>query len=385
MSQPETSKTPIYFDYAASASDSQFAVSDGYANPNSINESGRESFEVLEKAREDIMKIVGAKRPSEIIFTSSATEANNMAILGIARAVAENHKFEGRNKIIVFALEHESSLLPAKALKNEGFDVQVLESDRNGFAKVQKFMTMCDQKTALVVIQHANTEIGSIQNIKQLATIAHENGAYFHSDCVGSFGNISLNVTDKDIDSASFSGHKIGAPKGIGALYLKSGTPIVPIMYGGHQENGISPGTQAVGLAKAFAEAAKYSELKKRELSKTFSEYIRYLVGEVSKIDGVRLTVGFPENKIGYIWNIISLTYDNFSSKELILKYGKHGIIVSGGPACSAQKDEPSHVLQAIKAPANTINNVIRLSFGESTSLEDLKYFVEVTKKLLQA
>lgn len=301
MSQQETSNKSIYLDYAASASNSQFAISDGYANPNSINESGRESFEVLEKAREDIMKTVGAKRPSEIIFTSGATEANNMAILGIARAVAENHKFEGRNKIIVFALEHESSLLPAKALKNEGFDVQVVESDMNGFIKFQKYMEMCDQKTALVVIQHANTEIGSIQNIQQLATIAHENGAYFHSDCVGSFCNISLNVTEIDVDSASFSGHKIGAPKGIGALYLKTGTPIVPIMYGGQQENGISPGTQAVALAHAFAEAAKYSESIKKDLSKKFSEFVRYIALEVDKIDGVRLTVGFPENKMGYM------------------------------------------------------------------------------------
>ena len=182
-----------------------------------------------------------------------------------------------------------------------GFDIVELPCDRNGFIKFQKYMELCDDKTALVIIQHANTEISSIQNVKTLASIAHENGALFHCDCVGSFCNARLDVQNIDVDTASFSGHKIGAPKGIAALYVKNGTPIKPIMHGGHQENDLRPGTQPVALIDSFAKAAKYAREVSLKTRDNFSEYVSTVATEISKIDGVRLTVGFPENKMGYL------------------------------------------------------------------------------------
>ena len=221
--------------------------------------------------------------------------------MGIANAILDDSQKKSRRKIVVFEIEHESSLAPAMSLEKLGFDIEILNTDRNGFAKIMQFMEICDDSCALVIVQHANTEIASIQNIKQIATIAHENGALFHCDCVGSFCNIKLDVSDIGMDSASFSGHKIGAPKGIGALYLKSGTPCKPIMYGGSQENELRPGTQPVALADCFAKAAQSAIDNLKENRKKFNEFLTFLALEIVKLDGVRLTVGFPENKMGYL------------------------------------------------------------------------------------
>lgn len=294
------SKT-IYLDSLASASSSEFAVTDNFANPNSIHEAGRDAFAVMEAAREDFAKLIGAKRPSEIIWTSGATEANNIAILGIPQAITPDPKRGQRNKIIVFEIEHESALLPAKHLAHEGYDVQILPTDRNGFAKLMKFVEICDDRTALVIMQHANTEIGSIQNVAEFCEIAHENGALFHCDCVGSFGQVPINVEKYGFDSASFSGHKFGAPKGIGALYLKANTPCKPIIFGGSQERELRPGTQSVALTSAFAKAAEITKSNYDAVGKNYEEFTNLIASEIGKLDGVRLSVPFKDNKMGYL------------------------------------------------------------------------------------
>lgn len=373
----------IYLDSVASASDVKFSVEDGFANPSSTHDAGREAFAVLEDARETISNLIGAKRPSEVYFTSGATEANNIAILGIARAVKHSSVLNKRNKILVCSIEHESALLPAKHLEEEGFVVELLPVDQYGFIKFHKFIELCDDSTALVICHNANTEVGTIQNINKLCDVAHENGAYFHCDCVGTFGWIPVDVLDLDVDSASFSGHKLGAPKGIGALYLKSGTSCEPIMFGGNQEKGLVPGTQSVSLASAFAKAAKHSVENIVNTHEQFKDCCTYLISEIAKIDGVRLTIDASENKYGFLWNILHLTFPNKSNKDLILQYGKRGIIVSGGPACSSTNDEPSHVLQAIGINEKEIDSGIRLSFSENTTKQDLEKFIEATKDIL--
>lgn len=373
--------TKIYLDVVSSSSNA--SVTDNFANPSSIHDAGREAFAVLEEARETIAKLIGAKRPAEVYFTSGATEANNIAILGIARAIKHSSVLNKRNKILVCSTEHESSLLPAKHLEEEGFVVELLPVDNCGFIKFHKFIELCDETTALVICHNANTEVGTIQNIKKLCDVAHENGAYFHCDCVGTFGWIHVDVLDLGVDSASFSGHKLGSPKGIGALYLKSGIACEPIMFGGNQEKGLVPGTQSVALASSFAQAAKHSADNIVNTREQFKDYCTYLITEISKIDGVNLTIDASENKYGFLWNILHLTFENKSNKDLILQYGKRGIIVSGGPACSSESDEPSHVLQAIGVPEDVIDNGIRISFSENTTKKDLEKFIEVTKEIL--
>lgn len=277
------------------------SLEDNFANPNAIHEAGREAFAVMEAARENFAQLIGAKRPSEIIWTSGATEANNIAILGIARAIKSDPNKSSRNKIIVFEIEHESSLQPAMQLEKEGFDVEFLPPDRNGFAKLLKYVEICDSWTALVIVQHANTEIGSIQNITEFCKIAHENGALFHCDCVGSFGQIPVNVERFGFDSASFSGHKIGAPKGIGALYLRANTPCQPILFGGSQERGLRSGTQSVALASAFVKAAELAKKSQKSFGKIYDRFNKYLMSEIQQINGFRYTVDFAVNKLGYL------------------------------------------------------------------------------------
>ena len=399
MSQPETSNF-IYLDSAGSASNATFcseqnlALEDNFANPNAIHEAGREAFAVMESARENFAKMIGAKRPSEIVWTSGATEANNIAILGIARALnldntkvsdktSADNKRAKRDKIIVFEIEHESSLLSAKHLNVEGFKVELLPADKNGFASASALEKICDAKTALVIVQHANTEIGSIQNIADLSKIAHENGALFHCDCVGTFGKIPVDVGALGVDSASFSGHKIGAPKGIGALYLKANTPCQSIFFGGGQEHGLRPGTQSLALISAFADAAQTSQKNMDATQKLYSTLREFICDEVAKLSGVRMTVDTSQNPQNYLNNIISLLFANFDSKNLILEYGKRGIVVSGGPACSSENEEPSHVLQAIGVGKKEIDGVIRVSFCAQTTIDDVKAFIQATKEIL--
>lgn len=370
-------KNYIYLDSAASASNENFAVPDNFANSNATHDAGRDAFSVLEKAREDISKLVGAKRPSEIIFTSGATESNNIAILGIARSV------KNRTKVLVCATEHESTLLPAIHLKDEGFQVEIIPVDKFGFVNVEKFEKQCDENTSLVIISFANTEIGTIQNIKELSQIAHKNGAYFHCDCVGSFGWTLIDVQNMEVDSASFSGHKICSPKGIGALYLKTKTPIVPIMFGGNQERGIRPGTQSVALAASFAKASNFAYSNIDLNTKHFQEIYNFIIQEIENIDGVKPTINFENFQNNHLWNILHLTYEKLDSKKLILEYGKRGIIVSGGPACSAESEEPSHVLKAIGINNEKLENVIRISFTSNTTINDVKLFIDATKQIL--
>ena len=221
--------------------------------------------------------------------------------MGIARAIKSDPNKSSRNKVIVFEIEHESSLQPVKQLAREGFDVQILPTDRNGFAKLPKYVEICDERTALVIMQHANTEIGSIQNVAEFCKIAHEKGALFHCDCVGSFGQVPINVERLGFDSASFSGHKIGAPKGIGALYLRANTPCQSIFFGGSQERGLRPGTQSVALTSAFANAAECAKKSLNSVRKIYDTFNTYLLSEISNLNGVRYTIDFAANKMGYL------------------------------------------------------------------------------------
>lgn len=283
----------------------------------------------------------------------------------------------------MFEIEHESSLLSAKHLNVEGFKVELLPADKNGFASASALEKICDDKTALVIVQHANTEIGSIQNVADLSKIAHENGALFHCDCVGTFGKIPVDVGELGVDSASFSGHKIGAPKGIGALYLKANTPCQSIFFGGGQENGLRPGTQSLGLISVFVDVAQASLKNMNVTKKLYDTLSNYICDEVAKLSGVRMTVEVSQNPKNYLKNIISLLFANIDSKNLILEYGKRSIVVSGGPACSSENEEPSHVLQAIGVPDNEINGVIRISFNPQTTLDHVKAFMAATKEIL--
>lgn len=377
-----TEKAYIYLDSAATASDARFHVIDNFANPNSIHDAGRDAFCVLENARESIAKNIGAKRPSELIFTSGATESNNIAIFGIARA-CKNLKSVQNPKVLISSIEHESVLMPALQLKNEGFNVETIDVDNHGFIDIENAKNKIDKNTVLVSVQLANTEIATIQNLSDIVEIAHNYGVKFHSDCVGALGRIPIDVSMLNVDSASFAGHKIGTAKGIGAIYLKSKTPCAPLIFGSGQEKGIRGGTQNVAMAKSFSDALKYSLNNMNKLNSHYKDLKNYLYNEIQKIEGVRFTVENHPDSSAYLSNIVHLSFKNKTSESLILHYGKDNIIVSGGPACSAEDKKPSHVLEAIGIANDEIDGAIRISFLENTTKDDITAFIDSTKRFM--
>lgn len=376
------SKDYIYLDSAATASDSRFHVVDNFANPNSIHDAGREAFAVLEHSRECLMNSICAKRPSEIVFTSGATEGNNIAIFGLAKAAAKNKNLSSP-KIIVSEIEHESVLSPALHLKKEGFVLEKIPVDKSGKLDFEKYLSILDDNVVLVSIQLANTEIGIINDVEKFASAAHEHDAVFHSDCVGAYGRFSIDVNKMQIDAATFSGHKIGTSKGIGFLYLRSGVKIEPLIYGSGQENGIRGGTQNVSMAKSLEMASKYFIDNLESINNRFADLKTYLYKKIEKIDGIRPTVEPIVDTKNYLPNIVHLSLKDKLSEDIILYLCKKGIIVSGGPACSAEDKKASHVLQAVKVPDDEIFGSIRLSFMENTSKENLDKFVLAIKEFL--
>ena len=379
-------KKYIYLDSAATASSEKFQILDNFANPNSVHDAGRDSFNVLEGSRETIAQLIGAKRPSEIIFTSGATEANNMAIFGISRAFADlrnlrSKKSSKKPRVIVSAIEHESVIVPAKELMHEGFDVKFAPVDKHGFIKEQMFENLLTEETVLVSIQASNTEIGSIQNLKPLIDKTHVAGALFHSDFVGSLGRTSFDVSELGLDAASFSGHKIGTPKGIGFLFLKSKTPFKPLIFGSGQEGGLRGGTQNVALAASLKHALEFSFKNLDAQVLQFNLFKYKIINSVQGLDGVRITVDDKSER--FLPNILHLVFKKFTSETLILKYGEFGIEVSGGPACSSESNEPSHVLKAISVDKSEINGAVRLSFSEFNNEKEIDAFLHATKQIL--
>ena len=378
----------IYMDCAASNPDGRFAVVDEFANPSSTHSAGRDSFKVLDNARETLMHCVGAKRPSEIVFTSGATEANNIAIFGIARAVRrakEAEGFSGKLRVITSAIEHESVLKPCEQLQREGFDVVFLPVDEHGFISQADFKNALDDSCVLCTIQLANSEVGVIQDLTPLVKSAHEAGAYFHTDVVGAFGKIPLNLQYYEVDAASFSGHKIGAQKGIGALYVKAGTPIEPIVFGSGQEGGLRSGTQNVAGAAEMAKAANHLNSMIFEEEDRLRKIRDYIYDKVHTLPGVHATV-LEDNSTNhkYLPNLLHIYFENKNNQDLILAYDKLGIEISGGPACqSSHADEPSYVLAALGMAPKNARGALRISFGYPTTMEFADKFIKATKELV--
>ena len=380
-------KKYIYLDNAASASSSDFCVGDDFANPNSLHDLGRDSFQKIEEARIKMLEAIGAKRPSEIVFTSGATEANNSLIFGIARAAAKKRgfidKFGIKDKsnlprVITSIVEHESVYTPVCDLNNWGFEVVVLPVDKGGFVNPEALKEMINKNTVLVSIQSSNTEIGSIQNIKKLCEIAHNSGACFHTDAVGSFGKIPFDVSDLKVDAASFSGHKIGGPKGIGVMYLKSNTPFQPLILGSVQEHSKRAGTQNTAGIISMGLAVDECMRNINDTSKRLSALRDFLYKNINKIRDVELTVPQSYANSSYLPHVCSLLFRNSTSNDVIMYLNKKGIEVSGGSACGEHDNKKfSRVLKAIGVSQTDTLGAIRVSFGLMTTKQDVEKFIE--------
>ncbi len=365
----------VYFDYAATTYLCNEALREmmpifniNFGNSSSIHSFGRDAIKVVDNARDKIAAAIGAKS-SEIYFTSGGTEANNWAIKELARA--NRHK---GNHIITSSIEHHSVLDSCKQLEKEGFKVTYLKVDSTGLVSLADLYHAITKDTILISIMTANNEVGTIQHLNAIAQTAKENGVLFHTDAVQALGAVSFHLEDMNIDAMSISSHKVYGPKGVGALYIKSGTRINGLIVGGNQERTLRGGTLNVPAIVGFGKAV---EIAKRDMSvnnKKLKMLSDYFVSQLTeKIPDVRFN-GHPHQRLP---GLISVTFDYIEGESILLMLDLQGIAVSTGSACTSGTLEPSHVLKAMGIDDATAQGTIRFSFGKSNTKEEIDYCVE--------
>ncbi len=357
------------------------------ANANSLHVPGRAAFAALEGARKKIASALGASRPDEIILTSGATEADNAALLGLSAAAVAARKRAGSGDftphIIVSAIEHDAVLAPAARLASQGWRVTRLAPDAGGFIGPDALAAACDSDTVLVSVMAANSEVGSVQDVGALAKVAHDAGALFHTDATQALGKVEVDVVKWGCDAASFSGHKIGAAKGIGALYLRARTPFDAFLLGGGQEAGRRSGTQNVAGVVGFAAALEAAQRMQASEQVRLASLRDKLYAAMGSHSGVRATVAVPAGSTSYLPNIVHVLVDDLESETLILRFDMRGFGVSGGSACSSHSLEPSHVLRALGVDADAAHGALRVSMGRYTTEEDVDAFIEALDGVL--
>jgi len=336
-----------------------------FGNPSTIYSLGREAKVAMEQAREKVANIIGAN-PDEIIFTSGGTESDNIAIQGIAYKLKEAGK---GNHIITSAIEHPAVIETCEALEEKGFEVTYLQVYENGIVKVEDLKAAIKDETILITIMHANNEIGTLQPIAEIGKIATEYGIKFHTDAVQTVGKIPVNVNDLNVDLLSISSHKIYGPKGVGALYIKKGTRLQPIIHGGGQEKDLVSGTENIPGIVGLGEACK---LAGEELDKNI-ENIKKLRNKL--IDGVLSKVEqsyLNGDKYNRLPGLVNFRFSGIEGESIVLMLDAKGIAGATGSACSSHKLTASHVLKAIKLEDFESHGSLRLSIGYENTEEEV-------------
>jgi cysteine desulfurase len=341
-------------------------------NPSSLHFWGREARKALEVAREKAARALGAS-PEEIIFTSGGTEANNLAIQGVARFFSSGK----RRHIITSSIEHHAVLDTVSYLGKTGFEVTLLPVDRYGMVDPEELAGKITDKTILVTVMTANNEIGTIQPIEEIGRICRERGVYFHTDAVQAIGNMAINLKEQPIDMLSLSAHKFYGPKGVGALYVRKKTGIKQLVFGGAQEKRLRPGTEnlpgIVGLGRAIELATTDIEGKSRALKQLRDRLIRGLL----QIKDVRLN-GHPEKRLPGNVNVSALYVEG---ESLLLSLDLKGVAVSSGSACTSGSLEPSYVLLATGLDRQTAQGSLRLTLGRDNTPEEVDYTVKIIQE----
>ncbi len=346
-----------------------------YGNPSSLYALGQEAKAPLEEARETVARCLGAQA-REIYFTSCGTESDNWAIKGAARAMGK----KGKTHIVTSAFEHHAVLHTCQALEKEGFTVTYLPVHEDGLVRPEELEAAITEETGLVTIMYANNEIGTLQPIPELGAVCKKHGVLFHTDAVQAVGQVPIDVKEQNIDMLSLSGHKLHAPKGVGALYIRGGVVLPNFMDGGAQERGRRGGTEnvaaIVGLAKAMEMACATLEERSQRLTAMRDKLIDGLL----KIDRCRLngdrTRRLPGN--------VSLCFQGVEGESLLLMLDLKGISASSGSACTSGSLDPSHVLLAIGLPHEVAHGSLRLSFGDYNTMEDVDYILETVPPIIE-
>ena len=379
-----TEKRTVYLDYSATTPVKDQVLkemipwfSENYGNPSSIYSMGERSKEALGLARSRVADLIGADE-KEIFFTSTGTEADNWALVGVFEALKDKG-----NHIITSNFEHHAVLHGCQYLEKRGAKVTYLPVDSQGLVDPKEVEAAITDKTILISIMMVNNEIGTVQPIKEIAKLAKNHGVLLHSDAIQALGNLPIDVKDLGVDLMSMSSHKIYGPKGVGSLYIRKGLRISNFMHGGGQENGKRPGTENLAGIVGFGKAAELSKNNFKNHVEQVSKLRDYFLEEVMKrIPKVDINGSMEFRHPGNI----SLAFDFIEGEGILILLDQKGIAVSTGSACNSASLNPSHVLTAIGLPVERVHGTIRFTMGDFTTQEDVDYvldaLVEVVEKL---
>ena len=366
------SQGPIYLDHAATtpvrpevleAMTPFFTAR--FGNPSSVHRFGREARVALDEARERIARCLGASA-DEVVLTSCGTESDNMALLGAWRA----QRRAGRSAVVTTPIEHKAVLAVAHHLAHEGATERLLAVDGNGVVDDASFDATVGDDTALVSVMWVNNEIGTVQDVPALAARAKAAGALFHTDGVQAFGKVAIDARTQPFDLLAISGHKIGAPKGVGALYVRRGTSLEPLMHGGAQDRGRRPGTENVAMAVGLAVAAELA-VAEREAETARLAGLRDRL-EAALLARVPDAVVHGRGARTRAPHIVNVSVPGTDSESMLMALDLQGIAASGGSACQSGSVAPSHVLSAIGVRSDLAVGAVRLSLGHETTAEEV-------------
>jgi cysteine desulfurase len=346
-----------------------------FGNASSVHYYGQQAKAAIDEARSRIASLIGGE-PAEVIFTSGGTEADNFAIRGAAEAL----EVTGRKHVITCGIEHEAVLNTFKALGKRGWRTTVLTLDARGVVSPDRLREAITDDTALVSIMHANNEIGTIQPIAELATIAHAHGALFHTDAVQSAGKIPVDVRALGVDMLAVSGHKFYGPKGVGALWVKRGVRLSPFLSGGKQERNRRAGTENVpGIIGVGVAAARAMQKMAEEAARLSALRDRLENGILSAVTNTEVN-GLREARVP---NTTNISFDRIEAESLLIALDLEGVAVSTGSACSSGTLEPSHVLKAMGLSSHRAQNSIRFSLGESNTEEQIDRVISILPRIV--
>ena len=369
----------IYLDNAASTQVDEKVIEEmlpyfkeQFGNPSSIHKYGRLAFMAVQNARKRIASLINAE-PAEILLTSGGTESNNTALYGIA------NKKKGKH-VVTSSIEHDAILEPCKRLERDGFQVTYLPVDMYGLVNPEDVKKIISSDTCLISIMVANNEVGTIQPIKEICKIAHEKSIPMHTDAVQAVGKIPIDVKDLDVDLLSISSHKINGPKGIGALYIKKGTELNPMILGGGQENGLRSGTENVPNIVGFGKACQLAKDNLKQNANHFRILSTKLRSRVLQEIPYVTVNGHLEKRIP---NNSHFTFLGVNGEDLIIKLDESDVAASTGSACSVRTQKASHVLKAMGFSHEQITGSLRLTTGVSNTEKEIDDAVEILKKVV--
>jgi len=370
----------IYLDNAASTQihsdvlDSMLPfLKEQYGNPSSIHRYGRLSRKAIHKARKQIASLINAD-PAEILITSGGTESNNTVLIGISSQFPDS-------QIITSSIEHDAILEPCKKLISNGFQVNYLSVDKSGIINTMDLKNIISKKTSLVSIMFGNNEVGTIQPISEIVKICHENKVVFHTDAVQAVGKIAIDVKELGVDLLSISSHKLHGPKGVGALYIKDGVKIDPVMLGGGQEFRLRSGTENVASIVGFGQACEIAQNNLIENNSLIKKLQTLLVKRVlDEIPEVTFN-GHSEYRLS---NNAHFTFLGVNGEDLIIKLDEYGVAASTGSACSVNTQKASHVLESMGFSLEQITGSLRLTVGIFNTENEINKTVDILKKVVE-